>query len=141
MATPLDKQVGGSHYKTMKIQPIEFCQANELNACESNIVKYACRHKQKGRKKDLEKVIHYAELLIEMEYSSKSTPKVEDEKTLLLGDPYVETGSCGVPFEPVQSPSSPQLELPLTQEEYSRPTPGYQSPYQWYADLSYLMKR
>lgn len=64
----IDKQVGGDHYKDMVIQPVVFCQANNLNACESNIVKYACRHKQKGRKKDLEKVIHYAQMLIELEY-------------------------------------------------------------------------
>ena len=31
--TPLDVQVGGDHYKTMPIQPIEFCQKNQLNFC------------------------------------------------------------------------------------------------------------
>lgn len=61
----LSEQVGGSHYKTMKIQPIEFIQANDLGFCEGNIIKYTCRYKQKGGVEDLNKVIHYARLLIE----------------------------------------------------------------------------
>lgn len=62
--TPLDKQVGGQHYKDMAIQPVEFILANELGFCEGNIIKYTCRYKQKGGIEDLRKVIHYAELLI-----------------------------------------------------------------------------
>lgn len=61
---PYGQQVGGSHYKSMKIQPVEFILANELGFCEGNIVKYTCRYKQKGGVEDLKKVIHYAELLI-----------------------------------------------------------------------------
>jgi hypothetical protein len=64
-SNPLEEQVGGSHYKTMKIQPIEFIQANDLGFCEGNIIKYTCRYKQKGGVEDLNKVIHYARLLIE----------------------------------------------------------------------------
>jgi Protein of unknwon function (DUF3310) len=64
MTDVLDKQVGGTHYKDMSIQPIEFILANGLGFCEGNIVKYACRYKQKGGVQDLKKVIHYAELLI-----------------------------------------------------------------------------
>lgn len=61
---PFNQQVGGDHYKTMKIQPVEFILANGLGFCEGNIVKYTCRYKQKGGIQDLKKVIHYAELLI-----------------------------------------------------------------------------
>ena len=64
----LDTQVGGGHYKDCKIQPIEFIVANNLGYCEANIVKYATRHKLKGGRQDIEKVIHYAQLLLEMEY-------------------------------------------------------------------------
>ena len=28
-----DKQIAGSHYKKLKLQPVEFCQVNELNYC------------------------------------------------------------------------------------------------------------
>ena len=61
---PFDEQVGGSHYKSMKIQPVEFILANDLGFCEGNVIKYICRYKQKGGVQDLKKVIHYAELLI-----------------------------------------------------------------------------
>ena len=61
-----DKQVGGDHYKDCVIQPIDFIMANNFGFCEGNIIKYITRHKKKGEgKKDLEKVIHYAQLLIE----------------------------------------------------------------------------
>jgi len=61
---PLTQQVGGSHYKDMNIQPIEFILANNLAFCEGNIIKYTCRYKQKNGVEDLRKVIHYAEMLI-----------------------------------------------------------------------------
>ena len=64
----LDKQEGGNHYKDMLIQPIEFTHKNGLNFCQGNIIKYACRYKNKNGIEDLKKVIHYAELLIELEY-------------------------------------------------------------------------
>lgn len=62
---PLDRQVNGDHYKNMKIQPIEFIIANDLGFCEGNIVKYICRHAAKGGVVDIDKVIHYAEILKE----------------------------------------------------------------------------
>lgn len=60
---PLDEQVGGTHYKTLKIQPIEYCEANQLGACESAIIKYITRWKEKGGYQDLDKIIHYVQLL------------------------------------------------------------------------------
>ena len=66
MSNPLSEQIGGSHYKSMKIQPIEFIQANDLGFCEGNAVKYLCRYKQKGGLQDLLKAKHYIEILIEM---------------------------------------------------------------------------
>jgi hypothetical protein len=63
----LDKQIGGSHYKDMAIQPIEYIHKNGLGFCEGNVVKYITRWKTKNGIEDLRKVIHYAELLIQME--------------------------------------------------------------------------
>jgi hypothetical protein len=57
--------VGGDHYRLMKIQPSHFIRANNLGWYEGNIVKYICRHASKGKKLDVEKVIHYAQLLLE----------------------------------------------------------------------------
>lgn len=63
----LNTQVAGSHYKHRKIQPIEYCEANRLGACESAIVKYITRWREKGGMNDLEKIKHYVDLLIETE--------------------------------------------------------------------------
>lgn len=60
----MTKQVGGTHYKDMAIQPVTFIIANGLDFCQGNIIKYTCRYKQKNGVEDLRKVIHYAELLI-----------------------------------------------------------------------------
>ena len=59
------KQVGGSHYKKYKIQPVEFIVKNNIGFCEGNIIKYILRFKEKGGVQDLEKAKHYIELLID----------------------------------------------------------------------------
>jgi hypothetical protein len=64
---PLSTQVGGGHYKSMAIQPIEFITKNNLPYCEANVVKYISRWRDKGGKKDLEKAKHYIDLLIQLE--------------------------------------------------------------------------
>lgn len=71
MTRAIDTQVGGDHYKNLPIQPVIFCQRNKLSACESSVVKYVCRHRSKNGRKDLEKAIHYLQILIEEEYSEK----------------------------------------------------------------------
>jgi hypothetical protein len=65
--SPLDKQVGGSHY-LLSVQPIEFIQKNHLGFIEGNICKYAARHATKGKEQDVKKIIHYAKLLLKLEY-------------------------------------------------------------------------
>ena len=66
------KQVGGSHYKDCKIQPVEYIVGNDLTFLEGNITKYVTRHRRKGEgRKDIEKVIHYAEMILEMEYNDE----------------------------------------------------------------------
>jgi hypothetical protein len=62
-------QVGGSHYKNYKIQPVEFIIKNNIGFVEGNIIKYILRFKEKGGVQDLLKAKHYIELLID---SSKS---------------------------------------------------------------------
>ena len=60
-------QVGGNHYKSMEIQPIEFIMKNNLGYCEANVVKYVSRWKAKNGIEDLRKARHYIDLLIESE--------------------------------------------------------------------------
>ncbi len=62
----LKDQVGGSHYKDMKFQPIEFIVANNLDFIQGCVIKYACRHKNKGGDEDWDKIIHYANLAKEL---------------------------------------------------------------------------
>lgn len=57
---PLDKQVGGQHYKQYGIQPIQFIQMKYMRFVEGNILKYLVRNKK--RLEDLEKAYHYIEL-------------------------------------------------------------------------------
>ena len=65
----LKQQVGGEHYKGCKIQPGEYIHANGLDYLEGNVIKYITRHRTKGEgRKDIEKAIHYAQLILEMEY-------------------------------------------------------------------------
>jgi len=63
----LNMQVGGEHYKKHKIQPIEFIHANNIPFIEGNIIKYIVRWRDKNGIKDLEKVKHYVDLLIDLE--------------------------------------------------------------------------
>jgi len=63
----LNTQVGGSHYKDLPIQPVEFIERNNLGFCAGNVIKYVCRYKNKNGIEDLKKAKHYLELLIEIE--------------------------------------------------------------------------
>jgi len=63
----LEKQVSGDHYKSLKIQPIEFIHANGIPFAEGNVIKYVTRWRDKGGLADLEKAKHFLEILIELE--------------------------------------------------------------------------
>lgn len=63
----LARQVGGSHYKDMKIQPAEFIHANGIGFCEGSVIKYVSRWRRKGGIDDLHKARHFIDLLIELE--------------------------------------------------------------------------
>ena len=65
MTKALETQVGGDHYKLMKIQPLEFIMANNMSYCEANVVKYVSRWRSKNGVEDLRKARHYIDLLIE----------------------------------------------------------------------------
>jgi hypothetical protein len=62
------KQVGGDHYKKMAIQPAEFINKNKLLFAEGNAIKYICRHSSKGKLQDIDKAIHYLEMVKERDY-------------------------------------------------------------------------
>lgn len=61
------RQVGGSHYCGMAIQPAEFCHANGIGFIEGCVIKYVCRWRKKNGVEDLRKARHFLDLLIEFE--------------------------------------------------------------------------
>ena len=65
----LEKQVGGKHYRNMKIQPAEFINENKWLFAEGNAIKYICRLQSKGKADDIKKAIHYLEMILERDYS------------------------------------------------------------------------
>lgn len=71
-----DDQIGGDHYRTMAIQPVEFITKNKLNFLEGCVIKRVCRHRNKDGRRDLEKAIHELQLLMDAEYP-KEEPKSE----------------------------------------------------------------
>lgn len=68
----LSRQPSGTHYSDATIQPVQFIEANKLGFLEGCIVKRATRHNHptgKGRE-DIEKIIHEAQLLLELRYGA-----------------------------------------------------------------------
>jgi hypothetical protein len=71
-SSPMDYQVGGNHYKDCGIQPVDYIFKNNLDYFEGNVVKYITRHRKKGEgRKDVEKAIHYAQMILELYYNKQ----------------------------------------------------------------------
>jgi len=66
-----DKQVGGTHYLKMAIQPWDYIVANDLGFFEGNVLKDISRWKNKNGVEDLEKAVHCLQALIK-EHKKKS---------------------------------------------------------------------
>ena len=73
-ASALTRQTGGTHYKGLPIQPVEYIHANGIGFFEGNVIKYVTRWREKGGVQDLEKARHYIDLLIELE-GKGATPR------------------------------------------------------------------
>ena len=78
---PSEKQVAGNHYSKLKIQPMQYSLANNLNYAQANAIKYITRYKYKNGVEDLKKAIHCLELLIEFEQSELVCPLIEARET------------------------------------------------------------
>lgn len=68
MMSNLNVQVGGGHYKSLAIQPIEYTVKNKLSFLQGNVIKYITRYKDKNGVEDLKKVKHYVDFILEFEY-------------------------------------------------------------------------
>ncbi len=71
MTSALDIQEGGSHYKSLPIQPVEYIYKNSIPYLEGNVIKYVTRHKSKAGLEDIKKAIHYLQLIAELQYDVK----------------------------------------------------------------------
>ena len=73
--TALGSQVGGHHYQDMAVQPFEFLRQNNVPHAEGEIIYHVLRHRSKYGRKDLEKAMHWIQLIIESEYAeAKDSP-------------------------------------------------------------------
>ena len=59
-----DIQIGGTHYKDLEIQPIDYILGNQLGYAEGNVIKYVSRWRDKGGIEDLRKAKQYIDFLI-----------------------------------------------------------------------------
>lgn len=66
-ATPLDTQVGGGHYKSLAIQPVEYVHKNGIGYIEGSVIKYVTRWRNKNGVEDLKKARHFLDILIALE--------------------------------------------------------------------------
>ncbi|MDX8383981.1 MAG: DUF3310 domain-containing protein [Ghiorsea sp.] len=104
MSDPLKTQVGGSHYKDMVIQPIEYITRNNIPYIEGNIIKYISRHKAKGGLQDLKKAGHYLDMLI----STAAPQEVDANETVI---------NVTKSISAFASSSNPETEYPIYKKE------------------------
>lgn len=79
----LDSQIAGDWYRAMSIQPAEFLYANKIPYLEGCAIKYLCRHRAKNGIEDLDKAIHYIQLLKELELRGDSQPGEKSKRAVI----------------------------------------------------------
>lgn len=77
MSDPTQAQVGGDHYKRMKIQPAEFVHANNIPYLEGSAIYYIARWRDKGGLRDIDKAIHTLQVLKHLELLKAGAEEAE----------------------------------------------------------------
>lgn len=75
---PPKEQVGGDHYRRMKIDVFDFAEANGLTFMEATACKYICRHRFKNGLEDLLKAQHTINRLIDYYYKTSDSSQKEN---------------------------------------------------------------
>ena len=101
-----DKQIGGSHYQKFKIQPSKFVIDNKLLYPEGCVIKYILRHRLKGKRQDLEKAIHFIEMIIERDYPKKDFLEEAEKEKKELEECYKEAKRQTEERTPKNKPNS-----------------------------------
>lgn len=70
-------QVGGTHYQTLDIEPVELFVKFNLNWFQGEVIKYCSRFQRKNGKQDLLKAIQVCELADNLGLSSKPLFPIE----------------------------------------------------------------
>ena len=83
-------QVGGDHYRKMKIQPWDFIIGNGIPWAEGTVIQYVSRWRSKGGVDDLRKARHVLDKLIEQ---AASEHKAEPQSTILMTGQQWVTGT------------------------------------------------
>ncbi len=71
---PLERQVGGSHYKAHEIEPIEVSMGNRLSAAAALALKHITRPGKGQLRDDIEKALHY------LDFHEQQWPRVSEQK-------------------------------------------------------------
>jgi len=77
-----DRQVQGNHYKQFTIQPMAYALANRMGYCEATALKYITRWQLKGGLSDLDKAIHFLQLLKEYAQDNPDLFGLNDDGTV-----------------------------------------------------------
>lgn len=88
----INTQVGGSHYKNLKMQPIELIARLRCSFIQGNIIKYISRYKYKNGLEDLDKCIHYARLAIEL----NDTRRCKDSEISVSINKYIAKNNMSI---------------------------------------------
>lgn len=87
-----NNEVGGNHYKKLKISPVEYIRANNLDFFEGNVVKYVSRHRYKNGEEDIIKCVDYLRMILEDEYGKKLIFRVQELESSSNEQLVTETG-------------------------------------------------
>lgn len=71
---PLERQVGGDHYKAHQIEPIEVSMGNKLSAAAALALKHMTRPEKGQVRQDIEKTLHY------LEFHAQKWPRVSEQE-------------------------------------------------------------
>ena len=56
------------HYRNGKVDVIDFCQANNLDFMQGNVIKYITRYRKKNGLEDVRKAVEYINRILANEY-------------------------------------------------------------------------
>lgn len=79
----MNKQLGGSHYESLNIEPIEVFVKFNLNWFQGEVIKYCSRFQNKNGKEDLLKAIQVCDLAGELGLNTKPIFPIELDLTFL----------------------------------------------------------